>query len=172
VTAKGLIGSPSPTQSHDVLQHHLVRKCSNHHHSMRTTADVRAAARRMQPWWRRAPGATVLPTASAFRGRNIITAAVVGLCAPGAIPRVVTTTDDMRRLGRRLRAIFAKPPPPPLDDRFVHTYCLSPHTIGSDNLQLYAECGDEGVHFSCMALEYPSLNGQSRALSDVCANDL
>jgi len=121
-----------------------------------------------------ASGSYRQPLISAESGGDfmVMFCAVVGLCAPGANPRVVTTTDGMRRLGRILRAIFAKPPPPPLDDRFVHTYCLSPHTIGSDNLQLYAECGDEGVHFSCMALEYPSLNGQSRALSDVCANDL
>ena len=54
----------------------------------------------------------------------------------------------------------------------VCSYCLRGDPIGSESLQLCAECGDEGVHFSCMALDYPSLSGQSRALCDSCANDM
>ena len=56
--------------------------------------------------------------------------------------------------------------------RSVCSYCLRGDPIGSESLQLCAECGDEGVHFSCMAVDYPSLSGQSRAFCDSCANDM
>mmetsp|Transcript_27441 Transcript_27441/g.59077 ORF Transcript_27441/g.59077 Transcript_27441/m.59077 type:complete len:97 (-) Transcript_27441:20-310(-) len=56
--------------------------------------------------------------------------------------------------------------------RSVCSYCQSAHPIGGESLQLCAKCGDEGVHFRCMAREHESLGGQSRAYCDSCALSL